>query len=81
MCRVLVAMITALDEVLNDAPTADVAEVRHGEWISDSFISKTGEKLYRPPMCSVCNQQTSFRSKFCPNCGAKMDGGGIENGI
>lgn len=59
---------------LGFSPTADVVEVRHGQWISESFISKTGEKLYHTPMCSVCNQRTSFRSKFCPDCGAKMDG-------
>ena len=51
---------------LKSAPTADVTEVRHGEWLLDG-------------RCSECleNPLTTHRT-YCPNCGAKMDGGVTE---
>ena len=56
---------------------ADVAEVRHGEWVYD------GDCFH----CSACNRTYQLGSlqtiydvkrcwKYCANCGAKMDGGG-----
>ena len=58
-----------LRHVLN-APTLDYAPVKRGEWIHDI------NNLYG---CSVClERETMSRKKlkkFCPNCGAKMDGG------
>ena len=63
---------------IEDAPTADVAEVVHGEW-----------KQGVPYVCSICGKpapdekNTSERyscwaSPYCPHCGAKMDGGNAE---
>ena len=54
---------------------ADVAPVRHGRWIS------VPHKLAR--VCSVCNRDEPYKFAdidadvydYCPNCGAKMDGG------
>ena len=52
-------------------PTADVVEVRHGEWIYDHWCEFK---------CSECGHfsKTEPRGKenYCPNCGAKMDGNG-----
>lgn len=50
-------------------PTADVREVRRGSWKLDRFDNA---------WCSVCNHCGSNDaevSDYCPNCGAKMDGG------
>ena len=44
-------------------PTADVVEVRHGEWGFDG----TGWT------CSECDGYGGNRYKYCPHCGAKMD--------
>ena len=47
-------------------------EQKHGEWL----IDKSGS-----PMCSKCGtllDEAQKPSRYCPNCGAKMDGG--ENG-
>ena len=65
------------EECLNEidnAPTADVVEVRHGQW-SVTFIEKS-DKVFRTgaPHCSLCGRQAHHRTPFCPNCGAKMDG-------
>ena len=55
-------------------PAADVAPVRHGRWIEhkhfnhDHYIDSTYE-------CSECNVEEPLTSDYCPNCGAKMDGG------
>lgn len=62
-------------EDLEKLPTADVVEVRHGKWEK----SEIPEEKY---VCSVCGgacwyydyQGELAKSRFCPNCGAKMDG-------
>lgn len=62
--------------LINTTSTADVVEVKHGEWIDD------GDCFY----CSVCNKTYQLGSlqtiydvrrcwKYCASCGAKMDGG------
>ena len=56
-------------------PTADVAPVVHGRWSDAGF----GELPKHAPYgwaCSVCGG-ISFNNEYiyCPNCGAKMDGG------
>lgn len=52
---------------IDEAPTADVAEVKHGEW--KSSVMSTGA-----PHCSLCNGVAPSRYTYCPHCGAKMDG-------
>ena len=54
-------------------PTADVVEVRHGEWV----VKKLNNPFYeskKAPHCSECNYMCFIRYDYCPNCGAKMDG-------
>ena len=59
-------------------PTADVAPVKHGHWISlddyfeDAQCSECGDALVIGD-CSFNDFCECY--KFCPNCGAKMDGG------
>ncbi len=64
--------LLAAAEELTRIPTADVAEVKHGEWINgrrNDWKNNTYEE-----MCSVCGRYTQeFRRGYCPNCGAKMD--------
>lgn len=48
----------------------DVAPVVHGRWIMhDDEFGLTCE-------CSACHIETMGDGNYCPNCGAKMDGGG-----
>ena len=55
---------------INSIPAADVAPVVHARWIP--FHSETaGDIQY----CSNCEIGNAAKSDFCPNCGAKMDGG------
>lgn len=55
-----------------DVPAADVAEVSRGKWIP--VQEYPNNPWYRE--CSECGRaiETIKRSKYCPNCGAKMEG-------
>lgn len=65
-------------EQIKMMPTADVVEVKHGEWIDNiqKFTSPAGvTKDYLVGYkCSVCGRTESRKEPYC-NCGAKMDGG------
>lgn len=57
-------------EIVQALPAADVAPVVHGKW-GDNGIA--GSMLVK---CSVCGFDCGANSfSYCPNCGAKMDGG------
>ena len=68
-------------DILGNAPTADVAEVKHGEWIDDiqKFSSPAGvtQKYLVGYKCSLCGRTERIKEPYC-NCGAKMDGGDAE---
>lgn len=61
-------------------PTEDVAPIKHGHW--KEVYDKDGDPFFRRKFyCSVCNDwQTYGELDYCPNCGAKMDGKGKNNG-
>ena len=63
---------------LSVAPTIEAKPVVHGRWISKNPHGY--EWIF---VCSNCSYIDGYpfndRSNYCPNCGAKMDGG-IENG-
>ena len=62
----------AIEDSLNKIPAADVSPVRNGRWVTHSD---------RPDslICSVCSYGFDMWKhdphNYCPNCGAKMDGG------
>lgn len=45
-----------------------VAEVKHGKWVSHEGYEECGE----------CRAKAIYPHNYCPNCGAKMDGGQTE---
>ena len=68
----------------NDIPTVDAEPVVHAQWemVPERRLNTHGE-IYRTgrkiPMCTHCRHASAdFRAYFerCPDCGAKMDGGG-----
>lgn len=65
--------LTYARSVFETAETADVQEVRHGRWISNDL---GGYKWAY--YCSECGWVDGYpfndRHKYCPHCGAKMDG-------
>jgi hypothetical protein len=59
--------------MLRKIPTADVVEVKHGRWIERPYLMLSATKF-----CSLCDSDYKMPYKnynYCPNCGAKMDGG------
>lgn len=77
----------SVKRVLIQAPSADVEEVRHGEWVVDAY---NGDEIVRipyavhqhnDPYCSLCGSYALLDGKedyvisnFCHRCGAKMRG-------
>lgn len=63
-------------KIIENQPAADVQEVRHGDWIAiDTTSYKNSEEgtVRKYYICSLCSTKNAIRSKYCPNCGAKMD--------
>lgn len=63
-------------KILKEAPAADVQAVKHGKWklcYEDWRMQIAGDE------CSACGFQhygtCISHYHYCPNCGAKMDGG------
>ena len=54
-------------DVVDDLPTADVQEVRHGYW-------KERMSTLSSVKCSECGNSHEYDTTYCPNCGARMDG-------
>ena len=70
-------------QAILNAPTIDAEPVRHGRWIDEiepNAVTASGREvhIFR---CSACDFTWANKTavlhyfKFCPNCGAKMDGG------
>lgn len=68
-----------INDVIMNLPAADVAEVVHGRW-EDSIDKWFGMDVYT---CSKCRENYVLVEgtpkenlwHYCPNCGARMDGG------
>lgn len=66
--------------IINNFPAADVVEVRHGRWIYTGIRGR-----FPACKCSACGNVENAdwallgdNVNYCPNCGAKMDGGQDE---
>ena len=63
--------------------TADVTPVKRGKWkgyTRSRFCGLDTESnpIYRDGVvycCSECRRRSIIKTNFCPNCGARMDGG------
>ena len=64
-------------KILNQFPQSDVAPVRHGQWEEASDGDGIVCPFCRTDFCTIIYDTEYFN--YCPNCGAKMDGG-INNG-
>ena len=68
------ADLTSLRELLEDTPAADVVEVRHSYWQCSNVRMSS-----RDITCRYCHRTETISNgnedfKYCPHCGAKMDG-------
>lgn len=68
------AMIEAYDDAIKTVIQVAQAEpVVHGEWIPHDRMTRS--PLVKNYACSNCGVD-GHRTNYCPNCGAKMKGGG-----
>ena len=70
--------MTVTEFVEDELPAADVAPVLHGRWIEYTkvIIPEPYNKWEQAWKCSECGFDDGFVAyNYCPNCGAKMDGG------
>ena len=68
-------------ELINQQPTAEVQEVKHGKWekrFVGSYLSGGVREEWHNYYCSECDKPQLRPSKYCPKCGAKMDKGEQE---
>ena len=58
--------------LLDNIPAADVVEVKHGRWV----LNEHGQMF-----CCACGEfpELAIEKPYCPNCGAKMDGGDSDD--
>ena len=57
--------------VIELVPTIE-PEVRHGRWLPCLMLKYRYE-------CGCCGEASNYPTPYCPNCGARMDGG-ADNG-
>lgn len=61
-----------LAEDFYSIPTADVAPVAHGRWVTHY---RSGTPVAEGYVSTCCDMWNNRKSDYCPSCGAKMDGG------
>ena len=67
-------MMYEIASIIDDAPAADVVEVKHGRW-GNAVCTVCGFDLRCLTDGESCLEQWVWDGGFdyCPNCGAKMD--------
>jgi hypothetical protein len=69
--KTLLQVKCCLKAMIDNAPTVDAVEVVHGRWVDRI----DGYGFCGLPRCSICGSVSFTTSKYCQDCGAKMDGG------
>ena len=64
-----------IEEYINDAPTIDAVPVVHAKWGKPIEYGLPYAANHLGVVCSCCCKWSDNKYNFCPNCGAKMDGG------
>lgn len=65
---------TDIEEALRSVPAADVAPVRHGLWAHEGPRFRGGVDWWRCSNCGSLASGVETKFRYCPHCGARMDG-------
>lgn len=60
-----------IEDVIDSCPSVE-PERKTGKWVEYPFENVCGLKL-RDYRCNLCTYFVNAKTKFCPNCGAKME--------
>lgn len=63
------------EKCIKEAPAVDAEPVRHGEWSNYRINGYDGLHPVYETQCSLCGGYARFTYRYCPHCGARMDGG------
>lgn len=69
---------SSIADIINEQPTADVQEARHGKWESTELMYENGctrcseckTEYYASDLEEICGDTFPI---YCPLCGARMD--------
>ena len=67
-----------IEAVVSDIPAADVRPVVHAKWEQEKNVFDDSTwvcSACREPWTIIAGTPEENNMNFCPNCGAKMDGG------
>lgn len=66
--NVYIAAVMDFFNHVGASPTIEAEPVRHGEWCREEEYGVFW-------VCDQCGFASEYKDNYCPNCGAKMDGG------
>ena len=75
-----VDLIQYTRDFISQVDTIEAEPVKHGRWVGTADGYADGELVYDMWECSKCGYDADGADEkpswnYCPNCGAKMDGG------
>ena len=74
-----IVKLLKVDKIIDEQPAVDAVEVVHGHWEQSPHLWG----FVRCSVCHDCNVWDEWRDgnrwRYCPQCGAKLDGGN-DNG-
>ena len=68
----------AILAIVDNAPTIDPVE--HGRWKYENRNCGVRASVFAL-FCSECDAMSVVANNYCPNCGAKMDGGDADERV
>lgn len=71
-----ISALSAVEGAIAEQPTADVAPVRHGQWVKEK---KDVLIHWHCSACRECYFLEEPNAKYCPHCGARMGGDADAN--
>ena len=65
-------LVTLINKV-RDMPAVDAVPVRHAKWVYEGKMYYSDYNTHNTWSCSGCGCSEFTPTRFCPNCGARMD--------
>ena len=66
-------------DMVKEASVIEAEPVRHGGWSDYRINGYDGLHPVYETQCSLCGRYARFTYRFCPHCGARMNGGTYDD--